>query len=223
MRKIWLSAVPIVLVISACGGGDGSDGQAETDPVPDIGGETTVTVASPDDSAGTTSPDSPDDGGPPGGFPPGGDGTVVIDGQTFDAAWVGNCEIDEVFNPGPDDLDLTAALGTGIDALFLRVSYRDVQGVPPEDGYLYTQFGSELQMQDDSGNFVLLGSVGNYVTGPDGTWYVDDIGTLPMILATDSDPDATPLAVAPMTIDGDRISGTVTLKGSSREPRERSR
>ncbi len=203
----------LALVASACAGDGGSVVQPESAPATSAGSETTVVAASPDTTGGAA--DSPDEQGAPAGFPPGGDGTVVVDGETFEAEWVGNCKIDEVFNPHPDDLDLSASLG-GLDVLFLEISFRDVAGVPPENSYLYTQFRPELQMLADSGNYESSG--GDYVTDPDGAWYVDDIGNLPMWLALGSagpDDDVDPLSEAPMVIEGDRIRGAVTLEGAS--------
>lgn len=207
------------MVVAACSGTTGGavdNVVPTTDSSDSAVGEATAssTTAGAEPSDGAP----PDDQGLPPGFPPGGVGTVVIDGQTFDSPWVGNCEIDELFNPSPDDLDLSASLGSfgGIDAFFLEVSYREAAPGAAEGNYIYTQFRPELQMQDDSGNYALFASSGSYVTGPDGAWYLDENENLPAAIAFDIPThNEVPSIEPPVVTDGDRISGMVSLEGDS--------
>ena len=205
----------LVLIASACVGNGGSVVQSVSDQAADAGSETTVAAVSPDPTGAV--PELPDEQGADADLLPSGEGTVVIDGETFEAEWVRNCKIDEPVPPGPGDLELKTFLGGISDGLFLKIAFREVAGVPDEDSYRYTQFDPVLLLSTDSGLRVFESS-GTYVTDPDGAWYIDEIGNLPMWLALGAagrDNDVEPLAGPPMVIEGDRITGAVTLEGDS--------
>lgn len=193
----------VTMASTACGGsaatGSDSSGTAQTP------------ATAPD--AGTDQPTPEDDGPSIGGLPPGGTGTITIDGETIDSPWVGNCQIDEQFDPSPGDLDISAGLGDGIEALFLEINQRETVGVPPDAAYDYLQFRPELQLRGETGSYESF-DAGPFVTGPDGTWYLDDIGNVPMLLASELEHDGVPLDVAPVDIDGDQVSGRVTFAGA---------
>lgn len=217
MRNVQLRIALIAslaLIASACVGNGGSVVQPESDPAADVGSESTIAAASPDPTGGA--PELPDEQGAAVGLLPSGEGTVVIDGETFEAEWVRNCKIDEPL-PGPDDLELKTFLGGISDGLFLKIAFREVYGVPAEDSYRYTQFNPVLLLFTDSG-LRAFESSGTYVTDPDGAWYIDEMGNLPMWLALGSagpDNDVESLAGPPMVIEGDRITGAVTLEGDT--------
>jgi hypothetical protein len=198
MKRLFVVLLAISLVLAACGGEtsdpqDGNSGDTQQ-PADDV------------DSGGTEATDPPqsDDSGGGGGLPPGGTGTVTVDGEEIQVDWVGNCLIDEQFNPHPDDLDLTAALGNGIEALFIRVSHEDLT-----DGQL-TRLDADMQRQNDGGNYVSY-DADQYMMAPDGTWYQDTEGGLYIALFTGQPHENEPLESAPLTINGDNVSGSVTL------------
>lgn len=199
MRK-WLGAlVALVLVVAACGGDSGGSDDGEPAGTSDASTTDETPQTQPPDTEGS------DDPGSAGGLPPGGTGTVTIDGETIDAEWVGNCMIDEQFDPHPDDLDLTASLGSGIDALFVRVSYQEAPAG------LMGGFNAEIQRRGDDGEFDFYEMTNDYLLAPDGNWYQDDDGALMVQLLTGRDLEAEPLAEAPISIEGDRLTGTVAM------------
>lgn len=213
MTRRVLTTLCIALLISACGSNGGS-----TEPEADL--DNPPTTANPD--AGDQG-DPADEGGPSGskdnsdgagGLPRGGTGTVTLDGETIEPAWVGNCQIDEQFDPQPGDLDVNVSLDGGLEALFLEVSTRDTVGVPEESSYTYTQFGPELQLRSESGSFVSYEPAGSFVTGPDGTWYLDKVGNVPMALAVDIEHQGEALDEPPIVINGDSLTGAVTFDGT---------
>lgn len=210
-RRISLSARNLLvglfvasMALAACSAGGNADdeGTVEPDNTP------ATTLASSGKEPGSNGGGS---SGPRG--LPGGSGTVTINGESIEPAWVGNCIIDERFSPQPGDLDLTVSLDGGLDALFLRVSMRDVIGLPSDaNAYTYTQFSPELQLRSESGS---IGSydAGPFVNGPDGTWYLDEIGNVPMLLALGRPYEGIVLDPPPLVIDGDNVSGAVAFEG----------
>lgn len=205
------------MLVGACGSeGDSAEPDADQDNPP-----TTVATNAPSDEesmdAGGT-----DDGSQSGsndnsdaaqGLPPGGSGTVTLNGETIEPAWVGNCQIDEQFDPQPGDMDINVSLDGGLEALFLEISMSDVMGVPADASYTYTLFRPELQLRSESGNFVNYEPIGRFVTGPDGTWYLDEVGNVPMALAVEVEHEGVVLEEPPLVIDGDNLTGAVTFEG----------
>jgi hypothetical protein len=214
MRPRALTALCVLaLLISACGSDGGS-----AEPTGDLDNSSANTTAgsadtdTPSDEGGQSG--SEDDSDTAGGLPSGGSGTVILDGETIEPAWVGNCQIDEQFDPQPGDLDVDVSLDGGLEALFLGVSVRETRGVPAESSYTYTQFRPELQLRSESGSFVSYEPTGSFVTGPDGTWYLDEVGNVPMALAMDIEHQGVALDQPPIVIDGNNLSGAVTFEGS---------
>ncbi len=85
--------------------------------------------------------------------------------------------------------------------------------MPPDaDAYTYVQFRPELQLRTDSGSFGNF-EAGPFVTGPDGTWYVDEIGSVPRSLAMDLAHEGVEMDAAPLEINGNNLSGSFTVEG----------
>lgn len=209
-RRILIALCITALIVGACG----SEGESpEAEPDSDTSATPTTQEAGNEQEGGgqTDSQDNSDSGG---GLPPSGSGTVTLDGETFEPAWVGNCQIDEQFDPQPGDLDVNVSLYGGLEALFLEISMSDVMGVPSEDSYTYTLFRPELQLRSESGSFVSYEPEGRFVTGPDGTWYLDEVGNVPMALAVDVEHEGVMLDEPPLVIDGDNVTGSVTFEGA---------
>jgi hypothetical protein len=204
----------LALVLTACGG----DGDTDEPTTAADGGVSETEVddgsndAAPDEDDGSDDSDSESSvgGNSNSGLPPGGTGTVTIDGETIESEWVGNCEIDEMFDPQPGDLDLTASLGGGLNALFLEISHLSLP--LGEDPYEYLQFRAELQLRNESGNYANDEAV--YVTGPDGEWYEDTDGVLAFTLAGGGEAETAPLEVAPLVLEDGRATGSLTLEGA---------
>lgn len=201
MQKQLAMALVLALVTVACGSEDSGDPGEATDV-------TSVAERSTESTAESSSePDSQEPSAPQ-GLPPGGTGRVTVDGTAIDSEWVGNCLIDEMFDPHPDDLDLTAGLGSGIDALFVEIFNEEV------GSGLMTSFNVELQRRGDDG-YVNYEMVTDYVKAPDGNWYQDEDGALSMQLMTGRDIESEPLSEPPITIADRRVTGGVTLQDDS--------
>ncbi|MGD2061527.1 MAG: hypothetical protein PVF87_11710, partial [Acidimicrobiia bacterium] len=121
----------LALLISACG----SEGESEE---PDTGSDNPPTTSTPnaadedtttDGQTGDEDSGAQDDTTGAQGLPPGGTGTVTLDGEKIEPAWVGSCLIDEQFDPQPGDLDVNVSLDGGLEALFLEVSMNETMGV----------------------------------------------------------------------------------------------
>lgn len=136
---------------------------------------------------------------------------MTIDGETIESDWVGNCEIDETFDPQPGDLDLTASLDGDLQALFLEISNQELM-MGSAERYAYMQFRPGLQIRDDSGNIVNYETL--YVTGPDGEWYEDTDGALAFTLARGEEPEVDPLDRPPLALEEGRATRSFTLKGA---------
>lgn len=208
VRRLAITLSVLLVAVAACGGGDGASdpsgtvgaGAAETTAVAGSGGE----AEAPD-------PEPSDRGDANRGLPPGGTGTVTIDGEAIESQWVGNCEIDEMFDPQPGDLDLTASLGGGLQALFLEISNRELM-MGGDEPYAYVQFRPGLQIRDDSGDIANYETV--YVTGPEGEWYEDTDGALAFTFAQGREPEVDPLDAPPLALEDGRATGSFTLEGS---------
>ncbi len=207
MRRTITAVCMLALVLAACGGGD-SDSPATSGPAD--------TAATDSGTPDTTNPsgggevDPPDDA--PSGLPEGGTGTVTVGGETIESSTVLNCLIDPQFDPLPGDLDLTAALGQGLDALFVQIANIDLPLGP--DAAPYLQVIASMQLTDSSGNRQLYDDV-VYAQGADGSWYVDEDGALGFTIARGDTPDATPLDFVPWELDGNQATGTVMLDAGS--------
>jgi len=206
MRRVLPLLCVLILIVAACGG-DSGEGASVATTVPESQTDQTTAPDTQADSAGTDEGSS--DQGSAQGLPPGGTGTVTIDGETIEAQWVGNCIIDEVFDPHPDDLDLVAALDGGLNAIFIEVSFREVA-----DG-LVMQFRPEVQRQGDDGSYATYEAEGQYMLAPDGTWYLDTDGGLFVALFSGQPHEATALDEAPVVVDGGSIRGSVPLQSES--------
>ena len=211
LRRMSISLCVLLLTIPGCGGDDGA-----VDSVDAAGDTRTDTTTSDgalpetDDESEAPAADRSGDGTSSRGLPPGGTGTVVVDGETFDTHWVGNCEIDEMFDPHPEDLDLTASLDGGLQALFLEISNQELM-LGGDEPYAYVQVRPGLQIRDDSGSIVNYEAV--YVTGPNGEWYEDADGALAFTFAQGREPEADPLDSPPLALEGDRATGSFALDG----------
>lgn len=203
MRRVTPVLCALALLLAACGGGESTATTAGADE-PQENEQSGTQPAT--DTTDAQSSDSDSSGGGTSGFPPGGTGTVTIDGETIESDWVGNCLIDETFDPHPDDLDLSAGLGSGIDALFLEIYSQDV-----EAGVM-TQFHAEIQRQNADGEYDFYEMTSSYLLAPDGNWYQDDDGALSMQLLTGQDIEVEPMAEGPIVIESDRVSGTVPMQ-----------
>ena len=218
MRGRFVSVVCMMALIAGACGSEGGSTEPDTES---NNSPTTVSTNSPSTSASADTGSAGDEGGQaesndPGsaaGLPPGGTGTVTIDGETIEPAWVGNCAIDEQFDPQPGDLDVSVSLDGGLEALFLEVYMIEEMGVTPEDSYISTNFRPELQLRSESGSYVSYEPPGYLVTGPDGTWYLDEIGNVSMALARGTEHGGVVLSEPPIVIDGDRLTGAVALEG----------
>ena len=215
LRRMAISLCVLSFAIAGCGGEDGAADPAE--PTGDARTDTTSEGAFTQADDESQAPDADRSGdGPPNGLPPGGTGTVVVDGETIEARWVGNCEIDEMFDPHPEDLDLTASLDGGLQALFLEVSNQELM-FGGDEPYAYVQVRPGLQIRDDSGSMVNYESV--YVTGPEGEWYEDTDGVLAFTFAQGGEPESDPLDSPPLVLEDGRATGSFALDGSG-EPVE---
>lgn len=204
MRKTLVLACALVLLLAACGGSDSTTDTTIGSSSDDSGSpdtEASETTVAPDEA------DS-DNGDSSGGLPSGGTGTVTVDGETIESDWVGNCIIDEQFDPHPDDLDLTASLGGGLNALFLEISNQSLaMGADP---FEYVQLRASMQLRDDSDQIASYDDV-VFIGTPDGTWYEDADGAAVFTLARGEQPENAPLAVAPMVLSGSNVTGEVTF------------
>lgn len=208
MRTTITAVCLLALVLAACGGAD-SDSSAADSPA-DTAATDSETPEATEPSGGDEEEPSDDSGSS--GLPPGGTGTVTVAGETIEASTVLNCTIDPQFDPQPGDLDLTAALGQGIDALFLELSNIDLPMGP--DSVPYVQVRASMQLTDSSGVRQLYEDV-VYAQGADGSWYEDADGTVGFTIARGEMPEATPLGFTPWQLDGDQASGNVMLDAGS--------
>ena len=212
MPRMITAVCLLALVLAACGGADSGD-TATSSPGATTPQETTNNGAT--DTTEPTKDEEPEDqgsqSGSSSGLPPGGTGTVTIGGETIESTWVGNCMIDEQFDPQPGDLDLTASLG-GIEALFLEISNMSLAlgGDPVE----FLQVRASMQLRSDSGEMALYDDV-VYVQAPDGSWYEDADGAAGFTIARGETPEGDPVTPAPLVLDGDRATGTVMLDDGS--------
>lgn len=207
MGRLLTTLAVLALLLAACGGTADSETGADS-----TGGESSQSTPA-DDEPATPSTQAPSEGGSDGGsassgLPPGGTGTVTVDGETIESEWVGNCMIDEQFDPQPGDLDLTAGLG-GIQALFLEISNQQLaMGAEP---FEYTQLRASMQLRDDSGQMATFEDL-IFVGTQEGTWYEDADSAAAVMLARGEEPDKAPLDEAPMVLSGNNITGTVTFE-----------
>lgn len=217
MRRTLTTLCVLALVLAACGGDDGA-----TDPDSALEGDDSGAAvengSGEDDTNDTETPDTQpsDDGGSAQGLPPGGSGTVTIDGETLEPEWVGNCLIDETFDPQPGDLDLTASFG-GLDALFLEISNDEVTEFMGPVPFEYVRLGAELQLRTESGDYASHEQA--FVTGPDGNWYAADGPETIAALGGGNEPEGGPLDTPPLVLEDGRVSGSFTLEGNG-EPIE---
>jgi hypothetical protein len=211
VRRLAITLCVLLLAIAACGDEGGTADTTEL--AGDAGTATTANGSSADTGveAEATDPESSDDGAANRGLPPGGTGTVTIDGETIESEWVGNCEIDETFDPRPGDLDLTASLGGGLQAFFLEISNQELM-MGGDEPYTYLQFRPGLQIRDDSGSIVNYEAL--YVTGPEGEWYEDADGALAFMFAQGGEPETDPLAGPPLILEEGRATGSFALDGA---------
>lgn len=219
MRRMLMMLCALTMVTTACGSGDetaATDATTATDTT--AGGSVdTDQPAVTTHEAGSDNDDdagSNDGGNGARGLPPGGTGTVTINGEVIDSEWVGNCEIDEMFDPQPGDLDLTASLGGGLDALFLEIGTLSIaMGAEP---YEYLQFRPSLQLRDESGSYSSAETI--FVTGPEGEWYEDGDGLVAFTLARDAEPEKEPIPEPPLVLEDGRARGAFTMESEGGDP-----
>ena len=154
-----------------------------------------VCEGSPTVDAGDLPKDSGGDGGS-GGFPLKGAGTgsITADGESFDGIDVYSCEPFSFGQaPNPKDLSLVALLG-GSTGLEVEISHSD--GVDFSNGNQFEQVNLNVfySRQGESGLEQFEGSAR---TNAAGDWFVVDAETFEEI----------PLDGAPVTINGDRVTG----------------
>jgi hypothetical protein len=195
----------LALVVAACGGDGGGESSGDTS----ASGTDTEQTTAPEAQSDATQPDAdePSNQGGAEGLPPGGTGSVTIDGEPVEVRWVGNCIIDERFNPHPDDLDLVVALDGGLNALFIEIGFEDLS-----DGLLM-RFRPELQRQSADG-YSNFEPEGEYMLAPDGTWYQDTEGSLYVALFS-GQPHDNEVVDAPVVVDGNTISGSLLMMSST--------
>ena len=207
MRRVVPVVCALALLLAACGGdGDSTASTAASDASQE--GGSSDTQPSPDPTEATGGDSDSSGGGDTSGLPPGGTGMVTIDGETIESQWVGNCIIDEVFDPHPDDLDLVAALGRGSSALFLEVRFEELS-----DGMLM-RFIPELQVLNDDGSYSSYAPEGQYMLAPDGNWYQDADGGLYIALFS-GQPHENPAVDAPVVVEAGSITGSLPMISDS--------
>ena len=204
MKRVLLFLCVIALIVTACGGDSGGDEPSAVTEAVDSQTDDTDAPETGTETEDTESNDGSSDEGSATGLPPGGSGTVTIDGETIEAQWVGNCIIDEQFDPHPDDLDVVAALDGGLNALFIEVGYEELA-----DGLLM-RFIPELQRRSDDGSYASYEAEGQYMLAPDGNWYLDTEGGLYVALFSGQPHESEPVA-APVTVSAGNISGSLPL------------
>ena len=208
MRRTIMAFCVLALVLAACGGAD-SDSPS-TDAPAETGASDSETPDPTEPSDGGDD-ESPEDSGSS-GLPSGGTGTVTVASETIESSTVLNCIIDPQFDPQPGDLDLTATLGQGIDALFLEFATVDLPMGP--DSVPYAQIRASMQLTDSSGTRQLYEDV-VYVQGEDGSWYEDADGAAGFTIARGDTPETAPVDFSAWQLDGDQASGTVILDAGS--------
>lgn len=193
-RLILVLAV-MLMITSACGGNGGESSSTSADS--SGGDQNTVTEPDNDQNDDQDSNDSANQGGRGDGLPGGGaDGSFTVDGESYDAT-VFRCEPFSASGPAnPDELDLRAFfnISHGIE---VEVGYatRPAPAGPPYEATVVFVFYSR---QGDAGVEQFEGAAS---TGPDGTWYPDNVADLDT---------ATPLDQPAIEISGSRITGALS-------------
>jgi hypothetical protein len=183
-RKVISVLIALVLVVSACSSDSGS---SDPDPV-DAGQQSTGSTSPPPDAS------SGDQGGNNSGFPPGGDGTYVIDGESFDAT-VYRCEPFTAPGSQPDDRELSVlAFRGGSEGLEVEIGI----------GTGFSTTGGNFERQilrvfhSRSGDSGLEQFEGSASEDAEGAWFEGNEFTTEGL---------EPLGAAPVTIDGSHVTG----------------
>ncbi|MGA8039134.1 MAG: hypothetical protein WCA93_03405 [Acidimicrobiia bacterium] len=191
-RLITVTVV-MVLLVASCGGGTSGSTLAGEAGAKDA--TTTVTSSQNDEPGGDTETTTDQsDKGSPGGTAA--NGTVMVDGEAFDAAQMYRCVpyADPGKEPNPEDLDLVVF---ATDGRYLSLTISNGEGVNMGNGQSYPRqaYSLRLDVADAGGQVEYeLGATND----EDGNWILgDDVGT--------------PLDSAPFIIDGNNISGGMTL------------
>lgn len=187
MRKTLVILGLMALTATACGGGT-------ADPAP--AGETGSTMAA-TDATQAPQAETKDEGNNNQDRPAAAvSGSVVVDGETFDVAEMYRCEPYDGpgAHPTPDDLDLVAFAA---NSNYLSLTLGHDEGVNMSNGERYPRQVFDLRLDvvtaDGQVEYEVVAS-----NDSDENWLLSDV-------------EGTPLDSAPFTIDGDHISGGMTL------------
>lgn len=188
MRERFVILASMALLAAACGGGGADPASAE---------ETGSTAVAANDTEATQAETQDEgSGGQEQPTAAAASGTVVVDGETFDVMEMYRCEPYDGpgADPQPDDLDLVAFAA---DSNYLSLTLGHDQAVNMSNGEQYPREVFDLRLDvvtaDGQVEYELVAS-----NDSDGNWLVSDL-------------DGTPLDGAPFDIEGDHISGGMTL------------
>lgn len=198
----------LALVMAGCGGeAQSDDAAADTQPAgADSPEDTSVTQAEPITTQAGSAPaeesaaeEQGDEGQDTSRLS--GEGTFSVNGEESDTEWVVRCAPSDDFGGNPDERDLQLiAYSSDGGFLTVDVGVEDLEGMGEND-YTYNTFGF------DWGQSVVEEEIHGFTTSPDGDWY---FGADPIQLARDVQ-TIDPLDPPPITLEGDRISGSVDI------------
>jgi len=194
MRRVAVVLALIALTVAACGGGAGSDGAVTTTrPSGGTGNpsETTEPVGV-DATVADTQGNAP---------PSGVAGVITVDGESIDAQVLRCQPISTGREPHEDDLAVVAFID-GSGGLNVDVSF--TTGIDVGTGEEYLQARLDL-LYSASGAEGLIQFESGAQSDVDGNWFIVDF---------DSAGDPVQLDQAPFLIDGNRLTGALTLPQS---------
>jgi hypothetical protein len=191
-RLITVTVV-MVLLVASCGGGTSGSTLAGEEGANDA--TTSVTSSQNDEPGGDTETATDEsEKGSPGGTAA--SGTVLVDGEAFDVAQMYRCVpyADPGKEPNPEDLDLVAF---ATDSRYLSLTISNDEGVNMNNGERYPRQVYDLRLDVATSDGQVEYELGA-TNDEDGNWILgDDVGTT--------------LESPPFIIDGNNISGGMTL------------
>ncbi|MGA7226859.1 MAG: hypothetical protein WBZ40_04035 [Acidimicrobiia bacterium] len=195
MRRRFVILAIMAMLAAACGGGS-SDPTSAGEPATTVGASATDTPQDDEQTAAEDGDPAAEESEPNAPVGSASSGTVVVDGDTFEVTEMYRCE--PYADPGreadPDDLDLVAFAA---DSRYLSLTISNTESVNMSTGETFPGQFYDLRLDVATADGQVEYELGA-TNDQDGNWTLgDDTGT--------------PLDSPPFTIDGNNISGGMTL------------